>query len=76
MRSWWIRFLPQPLTHELNKEIIINKGGGRNMAIVLTNGKYYIAHDATGKIIKVRNKSEAQDFRSVERAAALKKRCC
>lgn len=32
MRSWWIRFLPQPFTHELNKEKIINKGGGRNMA--------------------------------------------
>lgn len=76
MRSWWIRFLPQPLTHELNKEIIINKGGGRNMAIVLTNGKYYIAHDATGKIIKVRNKSEAQDFHSVKRAIDTKKKCC
>lgn len=51
-------------------------GGGRNMAIVLTNGKYYIAHDATGKIIKVQRKSEAQDFRTVERAIALKRRCC
>lgn len=46
------------------------------MAIVLTNGKYYIAHDATGKIIKVRNKSEAQDFHSVKRAVDVKKKCC
>lgn len=46
------------------------------MAIVLTNGKYYIAHDASGKIIKVQRKSEAQDFRTVERAIALKRRCC
>lgn len=38
------------------------------MAIVLTNGKYYIAHDAAGKIIKVRNKLEAQDFHSVKKA--------
>ena len=37
------------------------------MAIVLTNGKYYIARDEAGKIIKVRNKSEAQDFHSVKR---------
>ena len=51
-------------------------GGGRNMAIVLTNGKYYITHDATGKIIKVRNKLEAQDFHSVKRAVDAKKKYC
>ena len=46
------------------------------MAIVLTNGKYYITHDATGKIIKVRNKLEAQDFHSVKRAVDAKKKYC
>lgn len=46
------------------------------MAIVLTNGKFYIARDEAGKIIKVRNKSEAQDFHSVERAVNVKKKCC
>lgn len=46
------------------------------MAIVLTNGKYYIARDEAGKIVKVRNKSEAQDFRSVKRAVDAKKKCC
>ncbi len=45
------------------------------MAIVLTNGKFYIAHDATGKVIKVHSKAEAQDFRSVEKAVAFKKKC-
>lgn len=46
------------------------------MAIVLTNEKYYIARDEAGKIIKVRNKSEAQDFHSVKRAVDAKKKCC
>lgn len=46
------------------------------MAIVLTNGKYYIARDEAGKIVKVRNKSEAQEFRSVKRAVDAKKKCC
>lgn len=32
MRSWWIRFLPQPLTHELYKEKIKSRGGGKFMA--------------------------------------------
>lgn len=45
------------------------------MAIVLTNGKFYIAHDATGKVIKVHSREEAQDFHSVERAASFKKKC-
>lgn len=38
------------------------------MSIVLTNGKYYIAHDATGAVIKVTDIKQAQDFYSVERA--------
>ncbi len=38
------------------------------MAIHLTNGMYYIAHDKTGAIIKVKKIEEAQDFYSVERA--------
>lgn len=46
------------------------------MAIVLTNGKYYIARDEAGKIIKVQNKSEAHDFQSVKRAVDVKKKCC
>lgn len=46
-----------------------------NMAILLTNGKFYIAHDQAGKIIKVQNKTEAQDFHSLDRAVSLKKRC-
>ena len=46
------------------------------MAIILTNGKYYITRDEAGKIIKVRNKSEAQDFHSIKRAVDVKKKCC
>ena len=38
------------------------------MAIVLTNGNYYIAHSNTGAIIKVTDINQAQDFHSVERA--------
>lgn len=44
------------------------------IAIILTNGKYYIAHDLTGRIIKVQKKCEAQDFKSVERAVKFKKK--
>lgn len=36
------------------------------MAIVLTNGKYYIALSNTGAVIKVQNIKQAQDFYSVE----------
>ena len=50
--------------------------GRRNMSIVLTNGKYFIARDEAGKIVKVRNKSEAQNFHSVKRAVDVKKKCC
>lgn len=42
------------------------------MAIVLTNGKYFIAHDKRGAVIKVSDISQAQDFHSIERAIAQK----
>ena len=42
------------------------------MAIVLTNGKYYIAHNRTGAVIKVTDIKQAQDFYSVERAIRQK----
>lgn len=42
------------------------------MAIVLTNGKYFIAHTKKGAVIKVSDISQAQDFYSVERAIAQK----
>lgn len=42
------------------------------MSIVLTNGNYYIAHDATGTVIKVSDISKAQDFHTVERAISQK----
>lgn len=38
------------------------------MAILLTNGKFYIAHNRTGAVIKVADIEQAQDFYSVERA--------
>ena len=38
------------------------------MAILLTNGKFYIAHNRTGAVIKVADIEHAQDFYSVERA--------
>lgn len=38
------------------------------MAIVLTNGNYYIAHNKYGGVIKVATIAQAQDFHSVERA--------
>lgn len=38
------------------------------MAIVLTNGKNFIAHSKTGTVIKVSDVSQAQDFYSLERA--------
>ena len=38
------------------------------MAILLTNGKFYIAHNRTGAVIKVTDIEQAQDFYSVERA--------
>lgn len=38
------------------------------MAIVLTNGSYFIKHNKTGKVIKVTNISKAQNFYTMERA--------
>lgn len=38
------------------------------MAIYLTNGTYYIAHNKTGAIIKVNSIKDAQNFYSLERA--------
>lgn len=38
------------------------------MAIVITNGNYYISHSNTGKLIKVTNIEEAQNFYEEERA--------
>lgn len=38
------------------------------MAIVLTNGKYFITHNKTGAVIKVTNISKAQNFYTMERA--------
>lgn len=37
------------------------------MAIILTNGKFYIAHSNTGVVIKVPDIEQAQNFYSVER---------
>lgn len=44
------------------------------MAILLTNGKCYIAHSKTGAIIKVKDIEQAQDFYSVERAIHQRKK--
>lgn len=38
------------------------------MAILLTNGKYFIAHNKTGAVIKVMDISQAQNFYTMERA--------
>ena len=42
------------------------------MAIVLTNGKYYIARNSKGKMIKVTDINQAKDFFSVENAISHK----
>lgn len=44
------------------------------MAILLTNGKCYIAHSNTGAIIKVKDIEQAQYFHSVERAIYQRKK--
>ena len=44
------------------------------MAILLTNGNYYIAHNKSGGVIKVATIAQAQDFHSVERAIHQKNR--
>lgn len=51
---------------ELRQSIALGKVN--IMAILLTNGKCYIAHDKRGKVIKVTDIEQAQDFYSVERA--------
>lgn len=38
------------------------------MAILLTNGEYYIAHNKTGAVIKVSDAEQAQNFYTVEKA--------
>lgn len=38
------------------------------MAILLTNGDYYIAHNKTGAVIKVSDIEQAQNFYTVEKA--------
>lgn len=42
------------------------------MAVVLTNGIHYIAHNKSGAIIKTTDIEQAQDFYSVEKAIHLK----
>lgn len=42
------------------------------MAILLTNGEYYIAHSKRGAVIKVADIGRAQNFYSVERAVNQK----
>ena len=46
------------------------------MAILLTNGKYYIAHSKSGAVIKVQDIGQAQDFHSAERAIHQKNKAC
>ena len=45
------------------------------MAIVLTNGNYYIAHNKSGGVIKVATIAQAQDFHSVEKAIHQRNKC-
>lgn len=44
------------------------------MAILLTNGKHYIAYNRNGAVIKVADIEQAQDFYSVEKAIHQKKK--
>lgn len=44
------------------------------MAVLLTNGKHYIAHSSTGAVIKVSDRKDAQDFRTAERAVRQKQK--
>ena len=44
------------------------------MAVLLTNGTYYIAHSSTGAVVKVSDIKEAQDFRTAERAGRQKRK--
>ena len=38
------------------------------MAIILTNGVYFISHNATGGVIKVSTIEQAQNFYTIEKA--------
>lgn len=38
------------------------------MAVLLTNGEYYIAHNKTGAVIKVSDAEQAQNFYTVDKA--------
>lgn len=42
--------------------------------IVLTNGKYYIAHSESGAVIKVPDIAQAEDFQTLNRATRQKKK--
>lgn len=53
---------------------VLMLGRGWRMAILLTNGNYYIAHNRTGAVIKVSDIEQAQDFYTIERAIAQKKK--
>lgn len=44
------------------------------LAVLLTNGKHYIAHSSTGAVIKVSDRKDAQDFRTAERAVRQKQK--
>ena len=44
------------------------------MAVILTDGRNYIAHSSTGAVIRVSDIREAQDFHTVERAVKQKKK--
>lgn len=44
------------------------------MAVYLTNGNYYIAHNSTGAVIKVDDIGKAQDFYTVKRALNQRKK--
>ncbi len=44
------------------------------MAVVLTDGKNYIAHNSTGAVITVGDRKDAQDFHTAERAGRQKRK--
>lgn len=41
------------------------------MALVITNGYYYITTDRNGRIIKTRNNNEAQQYQNVKDANCI-----
>lgn len=48
--------------------ILLRLREGTDMAILLTNGIYFIAHNATGGVIKVSTIEQAQNFHTMEKA--------